>query len=98
MTEHTEKDVLMKCTKCGYEEEVPRWLIDELFPNEPEEKYMEVGNGIKEGLSAKWDEFSDWWQKTGIYNWWENHVKPWFTKEKWDEQGDGMKKDDVGGC
>ena len=40
MTEHTEKDVLMKCTKCGYEEEVPRWLIDELFPNEPEENYM----------------------------------------------------------
>ena len=30
----------MKCTKCGYEEEVPRWLIDELFPNEPEENYM----------------------------------------------------------
>ena len=30
----------MKCTKCGYEEKVPRWLIDELFPNEPEENYM----------------------------------------------------------
>ena len=30
----------MKCTKCGYEEEVPRWLIDELFPNEPEENHM----------------------------------------------------------
>ncbi|MGO5277212.1 hypothetical protein ACTQ07_11870 [Holdemanella porci] len=40
MTEYTEKDVLMKCTKCSYEEEVPRWLIDELFPNEPEENYM----------------------------------------------------------
>ena len=40
MTEHIEKDALMKCTKCGYEEEVPRWLIDELFPNEPEENYM----------------------------------------------------------
>ena len=40
MTEHTEKDVLMKCTKCGYEEEVPRQLIDELFPNEPEENYI----------------------------------------------------------
>ena len=40
MTEHTEKDVLMKCTKCSYEEEVPRWLIDELFPNEPEKNYM----------------------------------------------------------
>ena len=23
-----------------YEEEVPRWLIDELFSNEPEENYM----------------------------------------------------------
>ena len=23
MTEHTEKDVLMKCTKCSCEEEVP---------------------------------------------------------------------------
>ena len=40
MTEHTKKDVLMKCTKCGYEEEVPRWLINELFPNEPEKNYM----------------------------------------------------------
>ena len=41
MTEHTEKYVLMKCTKYTYEEEeVPRWLIDELFPNEPEENYM----------------------------------------------------------
>ena len=29
-----------KSTKCGYEEVVPRWLIDELFPNEPEENYM----------------------------------------------------------
>ena len=34
------KSVLMKCPKCGYEEGVPRWLIDELFPNEPEENYM----------------------------------------------------------
>ena len=36
---HTEKDVLMKCTQYGYEEEVPRWLIDESFPNEPEKIY-----------------------------------------------------------
>ena len=40
MTEHTEKDVLMKCPKCGYEEEAPRQLIDKLVPNEPEENYM----------------------------------------------------------
>ena len=31
MTEHTEKNVLMKCTKCSYEEEVPRWLIVNYF-------------------------------------------------------------------
>lgn len=68
------------------------YIQENIFPWFTKEKWMEVGNGIKEGLSAKWDEFSDWWQKTGIYNWWENHVKPWFTKEKWDEQGDGMKK------
>ena len=40
MTEHTEKDVLIKCTKLGYEEEAPRQLIDKLVPNEPEENYM----------------------------------------------------------
>ena len=40
MTEHTEKDILMKCTKLGYEEEAPRQLIDKLVPNEPEENYM----------------------------------------------------------
>lgn len=68
------------------------YIQENIFPWFTKEKWMEVGNGIKEGLSAKWDEFSDWWQKTGIYNWWENHVKPWFTKEKWDEQGEGMKK------
>jgi len=60
MTEHTEKDVLMKCTKCGYEEEVPRWLIDELFPNEPEENYMmhcpECDHKmiVKKGLFRNW--------------------------------------------
>ena len=40
MTEHTEKDILMKCTKLGYEEEAPRQLIDKLVPNEPEENYI----------------------------------------------------------
>lgn len=68
------------------------YIQENIFPWFTKKKWMEVGNGIKEGLSAKWDEFSDWWQNTGIYNWWENHVKPWFTKKRWDEQGDGMKK------
>lgn len=70
------------------------YIQENIFPWFTKEKWMEVGNGIKEGLSAKWDEFSDWWQKTGIYNWWENHVKPWFTKDNWTFSGisDGLKQ------
>lgn len=70
------------------------YIQENIFPWFTKEKWMEVGNGIKEGLSAKLDEFSDWWQKTGIYNWWENHVKPWFTKDNWTFSGisDGLKQ------
>lgn len=70
------------------------YIQENIFPWFTKEKWMEVGNGIKEGLSAKWDEFSDWWQKTGIYNWWENHVAQYFTKDKWTFSGisDGLKQ------
>ena len=30
MSDYTEKTVLMKCKNCGYEEEVPQWVLDEL--------------------------------------------------------------------
>lgn len=30
MSDYTEKSVSMKCKKCGYEEEVPQWVLDEL--------------------------------------------------------------------
>lgn len=70
------------------------YIQENIFPWFTKKKWMEVGNGIKEGLSAKWDEFSDWWQKTGIYNWWENHVAPYFTKDNWTFSGisDGLKQ------
>lgn len=70
------------------------YIQENIFPWFTKKKWMEVGNGIKEGLSAKWDEFSDWWQKTGIYNWLENHVAPYFTKDKWTFSGisDGLKQ------
>lgn len=70
------------------------YIQENIFPLFTKETWMEVGNGIKEGLSAKWDEFSDWWQKTGIYNWWENHVAPYFTKDNWTFSGisDGLKQ------
>lgn len=30
MTESTETLVLMKCTRCGYQENVPEWVLEEL--------------------------------------------------------------------
>ena len=30
MIESTETYVLMKCTKCGYQEKVPEWVLEEL--------------------------------------------------------------------
>lgn len=30
MTDNTEKNVLMKCIKCHYEEEVPEWILEEM--------------------------------------------------------------------
>ena len=51
-----------------------------------------AGQDIKDGISEKWNEFSDWWSSTAISNWWENSVSPWFTKEKWSELGTNIKE------
>lgn len=67
------------------------YIQENIFPWFTKEKWSEVGQGIKDGLSAKWDEFSDWWENTGLYTWWNEKVSPWFTKDKWSEQGQGMK-------
>lgn len=40
MTERIEKRVLMKCKQCGYEEQVPEWLLFELNPNPRKIKKM----------------------------------------------------------
>ena len=47
---------------------------------------------MKEGISEKWTEFSNWWDDTGFSNWWNNKVKPKFESDKWSGSStDGMR-------
>lgn len=36
----TEKTVLMKCVKCGTEEEVPEWVLEELNEFDSDDEYQ----------------------------------------------------------
>lgn len=69
-----------------------KYIEENIFPWFTKEKWQQIGNGIKEGLSSKWDEFNTWWVETGIPEWWDNNVAPWFTIEKWKELGNNAKK------
>lgn len=57
------------------------------------EKWTEFGENMKSGISEKWQSFTEWWQSTGFYGWWNEDVVPWFDKDKWSFDGieDGMK-------
>lgn len=56
-----------------------------------EERWKELGQNMKIGLSEEWTEFTNWWENTGIPNWWDNSVIPWTTKEKWMSLGENIK-------
>ena len=71
---------------------ISTWFDESVKPWFTKEKWEEIGNGIKDGLSTKWDEFNTWWGNTGVPEWWNNNVAPWFTVEKWQELGDNAKK------
>ena len=47
------------------------------------QKWDEVWEIIKTSGQNMWSGFNSWWSSTGIPNWWNNNVAPWFTKEKW---------------
>lgn len=38
--------------------------------------------GIKNSARQGWEDIQAWWDGT-IVNWWDEHVGPWFTSEKW---------------
>lgn len=71
---------------------VPEWWNDNIAPWFTKEKWEELGEKIKEGISSKWQEFKDWWGNTAIVQWWDNNVAPWFTKEKWQETANNAKE------
>ena len=70
---------------------LPDWWTNDVVPWFEEEKWRNLGHNAKSALSGKWDEFTLWWQDTGIPNWWDDNVEPWFTKEKWQEFGENAK-------
>lgn len=45
-----------------------------------------------DNLRTEWESFTDWWSNTGIAKWFEEKVKPWLTKEKWAEAGEGIRE------
>lgn len=49
-----------------------------------------IVDSIKDLVEEKWIELTTWWDET-IGAWFETHVYPWFTKEKWQEIGQGIK-------
>ncbi|MBQ3558254.1 MAG: hypothetical protein IJA07_01915 [Agathobacter sp.] len=68
-----------------------KWWEEEVSPWFTVEKWKELGENIKKGLTTKWEEFTSWWEDLGIYKWWIEEVAPWFTKEKWQELGENVK-------
>ena len=71
---------------------VPEWWNNNIAPWFTKEKWQELGEKMKEGISSKWQEFKDWWGNTAIVQWWDNNVAPWFTKEKWQETANNAKE------
>ena len=71
-------------------EDIGAWWVEHIDPWFTVEKWMELGEGMKQGLKAKWDETAGQWV-TDITTWWETNVAPWFAKEKWTEMLSGIK-------
>ena len=63
------------------------WYTNDIAPWFTKEKWKNVGQGIKDGITGIWSDFVSWWQGTAIGNWWNNNVAPWFSKEKWNFSG-----------
>ena len=55
------------------------------------ENWQELGQGILDGISAKWSEFTEWWNGTALVAWWEENVSPWFSFDTWYELAVGIK-------
>lgn len=72
--------------------EASEYIQENILPWFTKDHWLEIGNGIKEGLSTKWEEFSTWWSDTGIAVWWNEKVSPWFTVNTWKNLGESIRK------
>lgn len=72
--------------------EASEYIQENILPWFTKDHWLEIGNGIKEGLSTKWEEFSTWWSDTGIAVWWNEKVSPWFTVNTWKSLGENIRK------
>lgn len=72
--------------------EASEYIQENILPWFTKDHWIEIGNGIKEGLSTKWEEFSTWWSDTGIAVWWNEKVSPWFTVNTWKSLGENIRK------
>ena len=75
----------------AWTESIQTFWNENIIPWFSLDTWSELGENIKIGLIGKWDEFTNWWKTTGLYNWWTEDVAPNFTKEKWDEFGENIK-------
>lgn len=55
------------------------------------QKWDDVWSIIKTSGENMWNNFSTWWSSTGVPDWWNNNVSPWFTWEKWNELSQNAK-------
>lgn len=72
--------------------EASEYIQENILPWFTKDHWLEIGNGIKEGLSTKWEEFSTWWSDTGIAVWWNEKVSPWFAVNTWKSLGENIRK------
>ena len=72
--------------------EASEYIQENILPWFTKDHWIEIGNGIKEGLSTKWEEFSTWWSDTGIAVWWNEKVSPWFAVNTWKSLGENIRK------
>lgn len=46
------------------------------------EKWSTLFSGVEQGIADGWGDISDWWEDTGIPDWWTG-ITPWFTAARW---------------
>lgn len=59
MSDYTEKSVSMKCKKCGYEEEIPQWILEELNKFSDDVSYQMICPACEDTMFEEENELND---------------------------------------